>query len=128
RERCLTILHICTVVKKKLRRGEGRPRSTHHIRSGSWCPTKSASLLASAGSGTQRRCCVQAVGFRGALPETPGQKSRLFYLSAQLFLSASASPGTTRRLLFFHAPLSFRPLEGPRWSPKQGLCQGLSCT
>src|SRR5215510_13983139 len=67
---------------KKLQRGEGRPRSTHHIRSGSWCPTKSASLLASAGSGTQRRCGVQAVGFRGGLPETPGQKSRLFYLSA----------------------------------------------
>src|SRR5262249_45518932 len=82
RDRCLTILHIYTVVKKKPQRGEGRPRSTHHIRSGSWCPTKSASLLASAGSGTQRRCCVQAVGFRGTLPETPGQKSRLFYLSA----------------------------------------------
>src|SRR5262249_33745053 len=54
--------------KEKLQRGEGRPSSTHHIRYGSWCPTKSASLLASAGSGTQRRCSVQAVGFRGCVP------------------------------------------------------------
>jgi hypothetical protein len=32
------------------------------------------------GSGTKMRCCVQAVGgYGGALPQTPGQKCRLFF-------------------------------------------------
>jgi hypothetical protein len=47
---------------------EATQSSPHHIRYDSCCPTKSASLRASAGSGTQRRCGVRAVGFRECAP------------------------------------------------------------
>src|SRR5215471_6220876 len=83
------MLHICTVVKKKLQRGEGRPRSTRHIRYGSCCPTKSASLLASAGSGTQRRCDVRVVGCQGCTPGDTGAKIRLYSKDTGLLSSCT---------------------------------------
>src|SRR5262245_64647536 len=53
---------------------EAKQSRTHHLRYSSCCPTKSASLLASAGSGTPRRCGVRAVGFRECAPIATGAK------------------------------------------------------
>src|SRR2546423_15696382 len=47
---------------------KGRPSARRRIRHGAGCPPQPASRLAGAGSGAQRRCGVQAAGFRGSAP------------------------------------------------------------
>jgi hypothetical protein len=47
---------------------KGRPSARRRIRHGAGCPPQPASRLAGAGSGAQRRCGVQAAGFRGCAP------------------------------------------------------------
>jgi hypothetical protein len=47
---------------------KGRPNARRRIRHGAGCPPQPASRLAGAGSGTQRRCGVQAAGLRGGAP------------------------------------------------------------
>jgi len=47
---------------------KGRPSARRRIRHGAGCPPQPASRLAGAGSGTQRRCGVQAAGLRGCAP------------------------------------------------------------
>src|SRR5262249_52109933 len=81
RERCLTILHICTVVKKKLQRGEGRPKKAGQALGAAFAMalaarhSQRAALQAQAaghrGAAASKRC-----GSGGALPQTPEQKYR----------------------------------------------------
>jgi hypothetical protein len=93
-----------------LQQGEGRPKgrhsSTHRIRQGSCCPPKLASLPASAGSGTKRRCCVRAVGAPGVRSHRHRGKNTVWisYLCPKVYRRPVSNPHSVGDTMWVRSP------------------------